>query len=103
MHTVKALCKIQFSCAQPTGISLASSRVGHCAVSTSPQKDGSWLSPRDIHRVLPFTLVLSSFHMYLFFTVRVTEHWNGLPGEAVESTLLEIFKTHLDTYLCSLL
>ena len=38
-----------------------------------------------------------------FFTVRVTEHWNRLPREAVDSSSLEIFKTHLDAYLCSLL
>ena len=37
-----------------------------------------------------------------FFTVRVTEHWNRLPGEVVESPM-EIFKTHVDTYLCNLL
>ena len=37
-----------------------------------------------------------------FFTVRV-EHWNRLLREVVESPSLEIFKTHLDTYLCNLL
>ena len=37
-----------------------------------------------------------------FFTVRVTEHWNRLPREVMESPR-EIFRTHLDTYLCSLL
>ena len=37
-----------------------------------------------------------------FFTVRVMEHWNRLPREAVDSSP-EIFKIHLDTYLCSLL
>ena len=38
-----------------------------------------------------------------FFTVRVTERWNRLPREAVESPCMEIFKTRLDTYLCNLL
>ena len=38
-----------------------------------------------------------------FVMVRVTEHWNRLPREAVESPSLEIPKTCLDTYLCDLL
>ena len=38
-----------------------------------------------------------------FFTVWVTEHRNRLPRQVVESPSLEMFKTFLDTYLCSLL
>ena len=38
-----------------------------------------------------------------FFIVRVMERWNRLPREIVGSPSLEIFKTHLDAYLCSLL
>jgi len=38
-----------------------------------------------------------------FFTLRVMEPWNRLPRKVVESPSLEIFKTHLDKFLCSLL
>ena len=37
-----------------------------------------------------------------FFTVRVTEQWSRLPRDVGESPL-EIFKTHLGTFLCNLL
>jgi len=38
-----------------------------------------------------------------FFTVTVTEHWNSLLREAVEYPSLEIFRTHVDAFLCDLL
>ena len=36
-----------------------------------------------------------------FFPLRVMEPWPRLPREAAESPSLEIFKTHLDSVLCS--
>ncbi|GAB0179396.1 mitochondrial enolase superfamily member 1 [Grus japonensis] len=44
------------------------------------------------------------FHLNIrknFFTLRVTEHWNRLPREAVDSLSLEIFKTQLGAILCN--
>jgi len=37
------------------------------------------------------------------FTLRVTEPWNRLPREAEDFPSLQIFQTHLDKVLCSLL
>jgi len=37
-----------------------------------------------------------------FFRTGVTEHWNRLPREVVESPSMEIFKSQLDAYLCHL-
>jgi len=38
-----------------------------------------------------------------FCPLRMMERWNRLAREAVESPFLEIFKTLLDKFLCSLL
>lgn len=38
-----------------------------------------------------------------FFTVRLTEYWHRLSREVVGFPPLEIFKIHLDTFLCYLL
>ena len=35
--------------------------------------------------------------------VRMTEHWKRLPEEVAESPSMEIFKSHLNAYLCDLL
>ena len=41
-------------------------------------------------------------NMWRNFMVGVTQHWNRLPREVVDSPSQEIFKIHLDAYLCSL-
>ncbi|KFP27533.1 hypothetical protein N325_02479, partial [Colius striatus] len=46
------------------------------------------------------------FHLNIlkiYFSVRVTEPWHRLPKEVVESPYLEVFKNHLDMFLCDLI
>ena len=37
-----------------------------------------------------------------FFTLGVTEHWNRLPRQVLESPSLEILTIHLGNFLCNL-
>jgi len=73
------------------------------------QQDGTRLSsavPSDRTRSSGHKLKHRKFHLNMrknFFTLSVTEQWNRLPREVVESPSLKILKTRLDVFLCNLL
>jgi len=50
---------------------------------------------KEEHKKLPKNMMKN------FFTKRVTEHWNKLLREIVESPFLDILKTCLDAFLCN--
>lgn len=68
-----------------------------------------WMGPGNFQLCLEtgqgHKLEQRNFHLNTgknFFTWRITEHWNRLHKEVVDSSTLEILKAHLNAFLCNL-
>lgn len=82
-------------------------KISHCITDYVIVKNFQKQKNNHFNRLHAYILAtIRQFHKSMqknFFKVGVMKHWNRFPREALWSTCMEIFKTHLDNYLCALL